>query len=86
MAIFLKRKKEAKKEKRVKMWITLRVPHILTRQTNNNIFYLYKNCQLILGRVRIETQNVASLLTKSDPVIGSLFLCDNIAILQFRYL
>jgi len=34
MTAFLKRKKEAKKEKRVKMWITLRVTHILTRQTN----------------------------------------------------
>jgi len=32
----VKRKKEAKKEKRIKMWTTLRVPHILTRQTNNN--------------------------------------------------
>ncbi|MDB4918561.1 MAG: hypothetical protein JWQ54_544 [Mucilaginibacter sp.] len=31
---FLK-KKEAKKEKRVRMWRTLRVPHILTRQTSN---------------------------------------------------
>jgi hypothetical protein len=31
IAVFLKRKKEAKKEKRVRMWITLRVTHILTR-------------------------------------------------------
>jgi len=31
----LKRKKEAKKEKRVRMWRTLRVLHILTRQTSN---------------------------------------------------
>ena len=36
MDSFLKRKKEAKKEKPVKMWITLRVTHILTGQTNNN--------------------------------------------------
>ena len=36
MESFLKRKKEAKKEKPVKMWITLRVTHILTGQTNNN--------------------------------------------------
>jgi hypothetical protein len=33
---FLKRKKEAKKEKRIKMWITRCVTHILIRQTNNN--------------------------------------------------
>jgi hypothetical protein len=32
MTALLKRKKEAKKEKRIKMWTTLRVPHILTRQ------------------------------------------------------
>jgi hypothetical protein len=48
MAGFLKRKKEAKKEKRVKMWITLRVTHILTRQTNNNnnIFIFKKTVNL----------------------------------------
>jgi hypothetical protein len=46
MAVFLKRKKEAKKEKRVKMWTTLRVPHILTRQTNNNIFIFIKTVNL----------------------------------------
>jgi len=31
----LKRKKEAKKEKRVRMWRTRSVLHILTRQTSN---------------------------------------------------
>jgi hypothetical protein len=38
-----KRKKEAKKEKRVEIWKTLRVSHIPTRQTNNKVFinYLY---------------------------------------------
>ena len=30
-----KRKKEAKKEKRVEIWKTLRVSHIPTRQTNH---------------------------------------------------
>jgi len=36
-----KRKKEAKKEKRVGMWETLRVSHIPTRQTNNKLFNPY---------------------------------------------
>ena len=38
-----KRKKEAKKEKRIEIWKTLRVSHIPTRQTNNKLFnhYLY---------------------------------------------
>jgi hypothetical protein len=36
----VKRKKEAKKEKRVKMWTTLCVPNILTRQANNNAFLI----------------------------------------------
>ncbi len=31
IAVFLKRKKEAKKEKRVRMWVTRSVIHILTR-------------------------------------------------------
>ncbi|WP_147425697.1 hypothetical protein [Mucilaginibacter gracilis] len=35
-ALLFKRKKEAKKEKRVRMWITLRVTHILTRQARHN--------------------------------------------------
>ena len=39
---FLKRKKEAKKEKRVGLWKTLRVSHSPTPQTSNNMFYLYK--------------------------------------------
>jgi hypothetical protein len=39
MLAFLKRKKEAKKEKRVEIWKTLRVSHIPTRQTNNNVFF-----------------------------------------------
>jgi hypothetical protein len=33
--VWAKRKKEAKKEKRVEIWKTLRVCHIPTRQTNN---------------------------------------------------
>jgi hypothetical protein len=33
----VKRKKEAKKEKRVGIWKTLRVSHIPTRQTNNKL-------------------------------------------------
>jgi len=33
-----KRKKEAKKEKRVGIWKTLRVSHTPTRQTNNKLF------------------------------------------------
>jgi hypothetical protein len=37
--LLLKRKKEAKKEKRVEIWKTLRVSHIPTRQTNNNVFF-----------------------------------------------
>jgi hypothetical protein len=36
-----KRKKEAKKEKRVGMWKTLRVSHIPTRQTNNKLINPY---------------------------------------------
>lgn len=36
-----KRKKEAKKEKRVEIWKTLRVSHIPTRQTNNKLFNDY---------------------------------------------
>jgi hypothetical protein len=36
-----KRKKEAKKEKRVEIWKTLRVSHIPTRQTNNKLFNPY---------------------------------------------
>jgi len=36
-----KRKKEAKKEKRVEIWKTLRVSHISTRQTNNKLFNPY---------------------------------------------
>jgi hypothetical protein len=36
-----KRKKEAKKEKRVEIWKTLRVSHIPTRQTNNKLFNHY---------------------------------------------
>jgi len=33
-----KKKKEAKKEKRVRIWTTLRVPNILTRQASNKVF------------------------------------------------
>ncbi|WP_295668011.1 hypothetical protein, partial [uncultured Mucilaginibacter sp.] len=53
MDSFLKRKKEAKKEKPVKMWITLRVTHILTGQTNNNnvLSLFIKISQLFLGQV-----------------------------------
>jgi hypothetical protein len=36
MARFLKRKKVAKKEKRIRMWETEGVSHILTRQASNN--------------------------------------------------
>jgi hypothetical protein len=36
-----KRKKEAKKEKRVEIWKTLRVSHIPTRQTNNKLINPY---------------------------------------------
>jgi hypothetical protein len=36
-----KRKKEAKKEKRIEIWKTLRVSHIPTRQTNNKLFIIY---------------------------------------------
>jgi pyruvate dehydrogenase complex dehydrogenase (E1) component len=36
----IKRKKEAKKEKRVAIWKTEGVFHIPTRQTNNNNYYL----------------------------------------------
>jgi hypothetical protein len=38
---FLKRKKEAKKEKAVEMWETLRVSHIPTALTNNSINCVY---------------------------------------------
>jgi len=37
--LFLKRKKEAKKEKRARIWKTLQVSHIRARQTNNNVFF-----------------------------------------------
>jgi hypothetical protein len=68
MTSFLKRKKEAKKEKRVKKWITLRVTHFLTRQTNknNNIFIFIKNCQLTLGRVTVLTAATALWLNFSQ--------------------
>jgi hypothetical protein len=36
----IKRKKEAKKEKRVEIWKTEGVSHIPTRQTKNNNYYL----------------------------------------------
>jgi hypothetical protein len=36
-----KKKKEAKKEKRIEIWKTLRVSHIPTRQTNNKLFIIY---------------------------------------------
>ena len=37
----VKRKKEAKKEKGVEIWKTLRVSHIPTPQTNNKLFIIY---------------------------------------------
>jgi hypothetical protein len=40
----LKRKKEAKKEKRVEIWKTEGVSHIPTRQTNNKLLLsIFKN-------------------------------------------
>jgi hypothetical protein len=39
MLAYLKRKKEAKKEKRVGIWKTEGVSHIPTRQRNNNVFF-----------------------------------------------
>jgi len=36
----IKRKKEAKKEKRIEIWKTEGVSHIPTRQANNNSFLL----------------------------------------------
>jgi hypothetical protein len=36
-----KRKKEAKKEKRISMWKTEGVSHMLIRQTNNKLFNPY---------------------------------------------